>query len=196
MKKINCFCGHSFEIEFDEDINLLETPEVADQIINNDFMVYTCPVCNKKLTPEFTTTFHDSKLNITMIPEIDRDRLLSGKIILNTQQVVIGFPELQEKFIIRKFDFDDRIIEIIKLYLLEKIDSDVEITILFHNFVNNELYFYINGLKEKETAISKIPLQIYNNIKVDLDNKLKDPDIYELLSFPYRSVNTIITEVN
>ena len=172
MKKINCFCGNSFEIEFNDDINLLETPEVADQIINNDFMVYTCPVCNKKLTPEFTTTFHDSKLDITMIPEIDRDRFLAGKIILNTQQVVIGFPELQEKLKIRKFNFDDRIIEIIKLYLLEKIDSNVEINILFHNFINNELYFYINGLKEQETAISKIPLKIYNNIKFDLHNQL------------------------
>ncbi len=196
MKKINCFCGNSFEIKFEENINLSKFPEVANQIINNNFMVYTCPLCNKKLTPEFKTTFHDGKLNITMIPEIDRDRLLTGKIILTTQQVVVGFPELQEKFIIRKFNFDDRIIEIIKLYLLEKINSKVEISILFHDFINNELVFYIRGLRVTETAISKIPLQIYNNIKDDLDNKLKNPDIIELLAFPYRSVNKISTEVN
>jgi len=196
MKKINCFCGNIFEIEFNDNINLLENPEIADQIINNNFMVYTCPVCHKKLTPEFKTTFHDSKLNITMIPEIDRDRLLTNKLDITTPQVVVGFPELQEKLLIRKFDFDDRIIEIIKLFLLEKIDSNLETTILFHNFVNKELIFQIKGLKINETGISKIPINIYNNIQDNLENRIKDPDIKELLKFPYRSVNTISTEVN
>jgi len=196
MKKITCFCGNSFDIEFNEYINLLENPEISDQIINNNFMVFTCPVCNKKLTPEFTTIIHDNKLDITMIPEIDRDRLLANKLIITTLQVVVGFPELQEKFLIRKYDFDDRIIEIIKLFLLEKIDSNIETNILFHNFVNKELIFHIKGLKMDEIGISKIPINIYNNIQDNLETRLQDPDIKELLKFPYRSVNTISTEVN
>lgn len=50
-------------------------------------------------------------------------------------------------------------------------------------------------IKENETGISKIPEHIYNNISDNLEERLKDPGIKELMSLPYRSINTISTEV-
>jgi CpXC protein len=195
LKKINCHCGTSFDIETKEKIDLTVNPEVVDQIINNSFMEYNCPVCEKILQHEYRINLYNEEIDLTMIPEIERDSLLAGSIDIKDKQVVVGFQELREKFIIRKFSYDDRIIELIKLYIMEKINSTLDINILFTNMENENLIFHIYGLKEKETGISKIPEHIYNNIYDNLEDRLKTPGINDLLSLPYRSVNKIITEV-
>lgn len=195
MKKINCYCGANFEIEVKEKIDLLTEKEITDQIINNKFMIYSCPSCSKILRPEFRVEFSGKDINITMIPEIERDSMLAGNIMVNTKQVVIGFQELREKFIILNFKYNDKIIELIKLFLLEKINPKLDVNILFSNFENGELIFHIYGLKENETGISKIPEHIYNDINNNLEERLKAPGIKDMLSLPYRSVNKIRTEV-
>ncbi|MCK5673949.1 MAG: hypothetical protein KAH95_11270, partial [Spirochaetales bacterium] len=164
MKKLNCYCGASFEISFNEKIDLWKNPEVINQILDNNFMEYNCPACSKLLRPEYRIEFTGNNIDFTMIPEIERQTLLAGNILLNTKQVVAGFKELREKFIILKYKYDDRIIELIKLYLLEKINSPMEINILFSKLDEGELIFHIYGLKENETGISKIPEHIYTNI--------------------------------
>lgn len=194
MKKINCYCGTSFEADIKDEINLSDNPEIADQIVNNNFMEFMCPVCDKILKPEFRIRFYSTDIDILMIPEIERDSLLAGKVEIESKQVVVGFQELREKFIIQKYKYDDRIIELIKLFLLEKIDTKLDVRILFTDMGKKVLIFHIYGLKEGETGISKIPESIYNSISNDLDERLKDPGISELLSLPYRSVNTISTE--
>ena len=195
MKKLNCYCGASLEITFNEQIDLLKNPEVINQILDNNFMEYNCPACNKLLRPEFRIEFTGNNIDLTMIPEIERHTLLAGNILLNTKQVVAGFKELREKFIILKYNYDDRIIELIKLYLLEKINSKMEVNILFAKLDKGELIFHIYGLKENETGISKIPEHIYTNIDNNLEERLRAPGIEELLSLPYRSINKISTEV-
>ncbi len=195
MKKINCYCGASFEIDYKDKIDLQENPEIINDILNNKFMEYNCPVCSKVLRPEYKTVFLDKNTDLTLIPEIERHSFLAGKILIKTKQVVVGFQELREKFLILKFKFDDRIIELIKLYLLDKMDSNHEVDILFSNMENEQLIFHIYGLKDNETGISKIPEHIYNKIKDTLEERLKVPGINELLALPYRSVNTISTEV-
>jgi len=196
MKKLTCFCGNSFEIDLENKIDLLKNPEISDKILENNFLEYKCPSCGKILKPEYTLEFFGENLSLTMIPEIERDSLLAGNIELQTDQVVVGYPELKEKFIIQKFSYDDKIIELIKLYILKKINSNLDIKILFSNMENNNLIFHIFGLKEKETGISKIPEHIYTSINKNLNERLKDPEILGLLSLPYRSVNKISTEVN
>ena len=130
-----------------------------------------------------------------MLPERERDSLLAGKVNIESKQIVVGFQELREKFLIQKYNYDDRIIELIKLFLLEKTDTGLDIRILFTKKENGGLVFHIYGLKEGETGISKIPESIYNSISSNLEERMKEPGISELLSLPYRSVNTISTEV-
>lgn len=196
MKKLTCFCGTNFEIDLENKIDLNKNPEISEQILENKFLEYKCPACGKLLKPEYKLEFSGEDLSLTMIPEIERDSLLTGKIELETDQVVVGYPELREKFIIQKFSYDDNIIELIKLYILKKINLNLDIRILFSDVENNNLIFHIFGLKENETGISKIPEHIYNSISENLKERLKDPEITGLLSLPYRSVNKISTEVN
>ncbi len=195
MKKIYCYCGNVFEADIQDEINLLDNPKIVDQIINNNFMEFKCPACGKVFKPEYKIRFYNDNIDLMMIPEIDRDSLLAGSISIESKQVVVGFQELREKFIILKYNYDDRIIELIKLYLLEKTNSKPDIKILFTKKENELLVFNIYGLKEGETGISKIPESIYNNISSNLEERLKEPDIEEFLSLPYRSINKISTEV-
>ncbi len=196
MKKIYCYCGNVFEADIQDEINLLDNPKIVDQIINNNFMEFKCPACDKVFKPEYKIRFYNDNIDLMMIPEIERDSLLAGSISIESKQVVVGFQELREKFIILKYHYDDRIIELIKLYLLEKTNSKPDIKILFTKKENELLVFNIYGLKEGETGISKIPESIYNSISSNLEERLKEPDIEEFLSLPYRSINKISTEVH
>jgi hypothetical protein len=196
MKNIDCYCGTSFKADIKDEINLSENPEIIDQIINNKFMEFICPACDKVLKPEYRIRFYNDDIDLMMIPEIERDSLLAGSIEIQSKQVVVGFQELIEKFIILKYNYDDKIIELIKLYLLEKADTSLDIKILFTKKNKEVLIFNIYGLREGETGISKIPESIYNSISSNLEERLKEPGIEELLSLPYRSINTISTEVN
>jgi len=159
MKNIDCYCGTSFEVDIKDEINLSENPEIVDQILNNSFMEFMCPACDKILKPEYRIRFYSENMDILMVPEIDRG-----------------------------------IIELIKLYLLEKTDTRLDIKILFIRKEKEGLVFHIYGMKEGETGVSKIPESIYNSISNNLDERLMEPGIMELLSLPYRSVNTIRTE--
>ncbi|MCK5200668.1 MAG: hypothetical protein KAR21_20075, partial [Spirochaetales bacterium] len=189
-------CGTSFEADIKDEINLSENPEIIEQILNNNFMEFMCPACDKVLKPEYRIRFYNDDLDLMMIPEIERDSLLAGSIEIQSKQVVVGFQELREKFIILKYNYDDKIIELIKLFLLEKTDTKLDIKILFTKKEKEVLIFNIYGLRDGETGISKIPESIYNSISSNLEERLKEPGIEELLSLPYRSVNTISTEVN
>ncbi len=195
MKTINCFCGASFEEDIKDKIDTDKDPIQISRILDGSFMSFTCPKCGKTLRPEFPLILYGNNIDLEFIPEIDRNRFLTGRKKTTSMQVVIGMGELKEKFLIRKYNYDDRIIELIKLYLLKKADNDLDITIMFSGKESSRIIFHIYGLKEGEMGISKLPESIYNNIENNLEDKLKDPGIAEFLSLPYRSVNTISTEV-
>lgn len=196
MKKTHCYCGTSFEINMKDKIDLEKTPEIINHILDNSFMNYNCPACSKLLRPEYRISFFNKNIDLMMIPEMERDSLLAGTIKLETKQVVVGYQELQEKFLILKFSYDDRIIELIKLYILKKINTELDVRIIFSDVKNNKLIFHIYGLKENETGISQIPDHIYNSINDNLNERLNDPVVIEILELPYRSVNKISTEVH
>jgi len=176
-------------------IDLDKTPEIINQILDNSFMSFNCTTCSKLLRPEYRIRFFNKNIDLLVIPEIERDSLLAGTIKLETKQVVVGYQELKEKFLILKFSYDDRIIELIKLYILKKINTELDVGIIFTDVKNNNLIFHIYGLKENETGISQIPDHIYNSINDNLNERLNDPVVTEILELPYRSVNKISTEV-
>ncbi len=195
MKTINCFCGASFDEDVKDQIDLNDEPELIKSILDGSFMSFECPKCGKTLRPEFHVKFRGDNIDLEIIPEIERDSFLAGRIESTAAQVVIGMAELREKLLIMEYGYDDRIIELVKLYLLKKAGDKQNITILFAGKEHSAIIFHIYGLKEGETGISKLPESIYNNLEENLEEKLREPGIAEFLSLPYRSINTINTEV-
>ena len=125
---------------------------------------------------------------ITGEKRIEKDSL--GKLeIPETDRVVIGFRELVEKIRILKTGMDDKIVEMVKFYILQKIDSENEIIIEFNSFENNELEFHIYGLKQDEIGISRLPADFYENVRKSAKKMEKEEPFNFILEGPYISLN-------
>ena len=195
MEKTKCFCGNEIEIDYKDSYNLDKEKDVLEKIMDGSFLTIECKFCNTILKPEYRISFTFSKTDILMIPEKDSVQFLLGKLELpKTDRVVLGFRELVEKIKILQAGLDDSVVEIVKFYILEKIDTDKEIQIEYQKMENNELTFYIYGLKEDEVGISKLPSDFYEEVKKTLP-KIKNDEPYSyILEGPYISVNKIELE--
>ncbi len=195
-REITCFCENSFTVEIPETVDAGETPGIADSILNGTFLTFPCPKCGTVLKPEFPVRFKgiNGEEDLLFIPEIERDAYLAGRTDYKADSIVIGFPELQERFKIRKYGLDERTVELIKVHLLEKTPDTANIRIYFGKEEENQLFFYIEGLKENETAVAKIPRTLYDRIRKQVIEKTYDKAFSQMLSPPYISINKIQTE--
>jgi hypothetical protein len=161
-------------------------------------MSFTCPNCEKTLKPEFPFVITDTSrdIEITFIPEEQRTAYMKGKKIFpETERVVIGYKELVEKMKVLTYDLDDRVIEIIKFYLLQKAEQEGEhIEILFNGFDPNDpntLVFHIYGLHTDELGVIPIPFSSYEKNLSSLPEKENDERFQEILRPPYISIKKI-----
>ena len=191
---IVCFCENSIEISVPEKINLEENPDVEGNIIEGTFLTYTCSFCGKELKPELPVHIADYSRNIDLyfIPEHERAAYLTGKKQFPPhKRVVIGYPELVEKIKLYRWDLDDRIIEIIKFYLLEKAGGSPEIKVYLEAFEEDQLVFHLHGVKEDEIGIVPIPLSFYKKTEDQFAEIESDEQFSELLHPPYISIHKI-----
>ncbi len=193
MKDITCFCEHTFSVEIPETINIQEQPGIKAEILNGTFLTFTCPKCGTTLKPEFPVHLIDNEKNIDLffVPERERDSFMMGKTSYSAQNIVIGFPELQEKFKIYEAGLDERAIELIKVYFLERAQASQGIHIYFGKLKEDLLFFYIEGLKDTETAVTHISSQLYTSFKHKVDSKTYDKALEEMLTPPYISIEKI-----
>ena len=114
------------------------------------------------------------------------------------KELVIGYPELVEKLTIADSGFDPQAIEVLKYYLLtpamDTSQSEAEIRIRFHKHEQDKLVFYIEGLRDEEIGVSRIPLETYNKVKENMKETLEKEPFVSLLSRPYASINKIYSE--
>ncbi len=193
MQEITCFCEHTFSVEIPETINLHDQPEIKTEILNGTFMTYTCPKCGNVLKPEFPVHLIDNEKNIDLffIPERERNSFMMGKNSYSARTIVIGFPELQEKFKIYDAGLDERAVELIKVYFLERAETSEGIHIYFGKKENDQLSFYIEGLKDAETAVTHVSFQIYAAFKHEIDTRTYDKALEEIITPPYISIEKI-----
>lgn len=203
MKTIHCHCGESFESDFPNDIDLDRHPDLFDDILSGRFMNLICPHCGQELKPEFPVRIIQGSRNLDLfyIPELERSKMLMGKLpysLPEVNRVVIGYPELIEKITIFELDLDDRIIEILKYYLLkpalEIADDEKEIRILFKDRTQNELVFHLEGIRDEEIGVTKLPVDTYNKALLNLEETINKEPFSILLTPPYVSLNKIYQE--
>ena len=122
-RHIACFCENSFDAEIPESADLAGDPGVQQLILGGDFMAVSCPSCGKRLTPEFPFRLTGVMKvgEIFLVPEADRAAFTRGRLdydVGKPGRIVVGFQELAEKVLICTRGLDDRVIEIMKYYLL------------------------------------------------------------------------------
>jgi hypothetical protein len=173
----------------------------VEAILTGAFMNVTCPSCRKVLKPEFPFTIFNKNegWELRFVPELLRQETMKhppkgqGPKFF---RLVIGYSELLEKIKVLEEKLDDRVIEYLKYFILSKVLEKTEteendIDVIFHEKSNNQLTFHIQGLKNEEVGIFKIPLATYTKALAEIDKHATEKPFSEFLSPPYISLNKL-----
>jgi hypothetical protein len=202
-RRIVCFCEHGFDADVPDFVDLGTQPEVEQAILDGEFLSIRCPNCGKVLKPEFPVLIEDPQAenSIFFVPELDRSAYFRGSLAYSLREanrVAIGYEELVEKFLLKRYNLDDRVVEIVKYYLLSKImeeePGDKELRILFSKQEENTALFNILGLKESEVGILKVPMATVDKVASQLEEKKHQEPFSEILKSPYVSINNLLVE--
>jgi hypothetical protein len=103
-----------------------------------------------------------------------------------------------EKFLLKRYNLDDRVAEIVKYYLLSKImedeTGDKEVRILFSKQEGNTILFNVLGLKEGEVGILKVPMATVEKVASQVEEKKHQEPFSEILKAPYVSINNLLVD--
>ena len=103
-----------------------------------------------------------------------------------------------EKFLIKRSNLDDRVLEVVKYYLLSKIMEDYsgekEVRILFSKREADMVIFSVLGLKEDEVGVLKVPMETVHKVESQLEEKKRQEPFSEILKAPYVSINNLYVE--
>ncbi len=204
-RQLVCYCEAKFEADIPTSVDLAKNPETEEEILAGNFMTVSCPACGKLLKPEFPVYFFDSAskkgIDIFFIPELDRvsyyRKTLEYK-VENAKRVVIGYEELIEKILLKSSGLDDRVIEIIKYYLLNKAledsENDREIRIFFHEREKDSLIFHARGLRDDRVGVLKVPFGMVEKVSLQLEKRQRKEPFSIILKDPYISINKLYSE--
>lgn len=201
MRKLTCPCEQVFNFDFPDVVNLDSTPEIIGNILNGSFLTCVCPACNAELHTDLKTRFEwpSKKINLVLIPEIDRFAFISGKVTEETDaQIVIGFAELSDRIAVLVAGLDPLIIEAIKYHLIVKAretNPEAKLIVLFEKIdASKNLEFHIHGLKTDEVALTHIPFRIYETIQKEATDHSEKEPYQSLRNGAYLSVQNILLE--
>ncbi len=194
MKHIYCNCGNEIQIDFPESFNLAQDPDIVNNILDGSFMSVRCEKCETLVKPEIPARIMDKKRGIDIVfrPDTERIQFLQGSLDLpETERVVFGYHELEEKILIFTNDLHDKAIEIVKYFYIKKAGPGKDLDIYLNAVEETALQFRIHGLKEDEIGITKIGKDFYTTIENDLETIIIKENISEAVTPPYVSIKKI-----
>jgi hypothetical protein len=203
-RRIACFCEATFEAQIPESGDLQAEPEIADLVASGDFMAVGCPACGKRLTPEYPFRLTGVKGigEILLIPEAQKTAFLQNRIdypIGSPDRVVVGFPELAEKLLISARGLDDRVIEVMKYYLLTgeaaKAAPAGELSLSYKGEQDGRHVFHVTGMKEGEVAVLRLPREIYDRIAADISRRVREEPFRDFCDPPWVSLRKAAGDV-
>jgi len=174
---INCLCGTNILIDYEEEINLDQEPKYFEEISNGSFMSYTCSFCGKKNKPEFPINIEWKSKNLKMrvIPELERGEFYRDKKDNYKFETIISFPEMADRLAVINDGLDPVAIEALKAFLLDKAAEsypDKEVNAWYHLNDPAFIEFHLDGIRQGEVAVMKIPQELY---KKTLNDYKKNP---------------------
>lgn len=136
-------CGKPAPFTLWDSVNNVLNPELEEQLLKNTFALFSCPHCGGQNYVAYDFLYHDMQKGRMIYllhsrEEKDREkmnaslgqmcRLLGGKIGHTMHpysfRLVHTLDEMREKIIILHDDLDDRIVEISKLFIRERLKND------------------------------------------------------------------------
>jgi hypothetical protein len=201
-RHIACFCETTFDAELPASGDMSGDPEIEQLILDGSFMSVTCPGCGRLLTPEYPFRLTGARgfSEIFLVPEADRGAYLRGKLeydIGSPSRVVVGFPELVEKVLIASLALDDRVIEMMKYYLLTGSASEgagaqaLDVGILYRGKERGRHVFNIVGMKAGEIGVARLAEELYSRISADVEKRVQEDPFLDFCVPPWVSLRRI-----
>jgi hypothetical protein len=198
-RHIACFCENSFDAEIPESADLAADPGVQELILGGDFMALSCPSCGKRLTPEFPFRLTGVMKvgEIFLVPEADRAAFTRGRLdydVGKPGRIVVGFPELAEKVLICTHGLDDRVIEIMKYYLLTGSaaggdqEQDKDVSLAYRGVEGDKHLFHILAMKAGEVGVARLAEQFYQKIASDVESRVREEPFRDFCEPPWVSL--------
>ena len=185
---VMCSCGESFTAQLADAINAGRMPEYRQNILDGTFHRVTCPGCRETVTIEKEFTYTDFRAGILINIKPPSDRHLWKKASIEWEvkikdipkdlsekkrrkmRVVFGLAELREKLIAEDADIDDRIIEVLKIFVVYEhpfLLQKPRLRILLNKVNSGDIEFIACFDHNPEIYNVQIPQSIANNL---LDN--------------------------
>jgi hypothetical protein len=201
-RHIACFCETTFDADLPTAADMAGDPEIEQLILDGTFMSVTCPGCGKQLTPEypFRLTGVSGFGELFLVPETDRGAYDRGKLEYDTGspgRIVVGFPELREKVLVASLGLDDRVIEIMKYYLLTGSASaangeqEKDVGIVYRGRESGRHVFNIMGMKEGEIGVARLAEDLYARIASDVETRVTEDPFHDFCVPPWVSLRRI-----
>jgi CpXC protein len=201
-RHIACFCETTFDAELPASADMSGDPEIEQLILDGSFMSVTCPGCGRRLTPEypFRLTGVKGLGEIFLVPEADRGGYLRGKLEYDPgapARIVVGFPELAEKALIASLGLDDRVIEMMKYYLLtgsaseESGEQERDFGILYRGKDAGRHVFNIVGMKAGEIGVTRLAEGLYARIAADVEKRVQEEPFVDFCVPPWVSLRRV-----
>jgi hypothetical protein len=191
-------CDKSFEADLPDRIDLDSDGSWLEAILDGSFFSVTCPHCGTTLKPDLEVRLVSERdgIDYYVIPDLQRLSFYIGKVDIPAgSEVLIGFPEVLERFRIIKAGLDPLPVEYIKLMLLSKAsetnDNDSLLTIHFVNKENGSLVFHVRGLREDEVAVLKVPEKNYTDLHQRLSELSRQSPYASIAKGPYKSLRIL-----
>jgi hypothetical protein len=196
-KNITCLCGTNIGIDYEEELDLDQESENLKNILDGTFMSYKCPFCGRKNKPEYPITIVWKSKNLTMrvLPELDRGEFYLNKKEKFENETIIGYPEMADRLAVINDGLEPVIIETVKSYLLEKAAEnypDKEVNAWYHFNSHDGIEFHLDGIRQGEVAVMKIPRELYDKIFDDYRKNPKNSDFSSLRVRSYLSVQNLL----
>lgn len=196
-KEIACPCGGKVAFEYEEEIDIDKNAEHLEKILNGTFMSCICLACKKKHKPEYKimVSWKTKNLLLEVLPELERSEFYRRKIKKPAFETVIGFPEMADRLSVIKDDLEPAVIEKLKLYFLVKAEEnypDREVNAWYHSKSEEGIVFHLDGIREDEVAVMKIPHEVYEKTKEDYRKHPKKEDYTALRVNSYLSVQNML----
>ena len=175
-------CGHKHKLRKYRRINVTEKHRLKDDILGNRLFAFTCENCSFTAPLTYESLYLDSrkKLSILMAPETSEEvneqievlnRALPGR-----KRLVDNLNDLKEKILIADMQFDDRVIEVIKVMYLgqlkEEMKDDTMLNILFDYYGNDPCFLVF--FEKKGVGRMPLNLEYYRGIAAQFQQKIRD----------------------
>ena len=133
---VKCQCGNTLTVQLADSLNVKRSPATREKILRGELHRVSCPSCNRQMTVEKAFYYSDLNRNAffkvlprgerhlwkTASKDVEKAADFFPKEIVQpdarTLRVIFGMDELREKLVAQDAGIDDRIVELLKVFLV------------------------------------------------------------------------------